>query len=138
MLGSETDSNDEPESKRIIVDGGCTNSLTSSFENCADCKPRITRIKKAKGGIAIKTTHACMKTYCFRSRTGDIRPITTKAFIFPKLKTDLISVKGLNFQGYSVVHHPDPDESEIFPMIKRKIENSQSLAFMCELSIFFI
>ncbi len=43
LVGSETDSNYEPKSKLIIVDGGCTTSLTSFFEICADCKPRITR-----------------------------------------------------------------------------------------------
>ncbi len=69
LVGSETDSNNEPESKLIIVDGGCTTSLTSSLENCADCKPRITN---------------------------------------------------LNFQGYSIVHHPDPDESGVFHLIKAK------------------
>ncbi len=29
-----------------------------------------------------------MKTYYVRSRTGEIRPITTKAFIYPTLRTD--------------------------------------------------
>jgi hypothetical protein len=32
LVGSEMDSNNEPESKLIIVDEGCTTSLTSSFE----------------------------------------------------------------------------------------------------------
>ena len=43
-----------------------------------------------------------------------------------------VTVKGLNFQGYSVVHHPDPDESGIFPLINGKPDNSQSFAFMSE------
>jgi hypothetical protein len=76
LVGSETDSNNEPESKLIIVDGGCTTSLTSSFENCADCKPRITSVRTAEGGMTMQTTHVCMKTYYVRSRTGEIRPIT--------------------------------------------------------------
>jgi hypothetical protein len=67
LVGSETDSNNEPESnllsKLIIVDGGCTTSLTSSFENCADCKPRITSVRTAEGGMTMQTTHVCMKTY---------------------------------------------------------------------------
>ena len=55
--------------------------------------------------MTMQTTHACMKTYYVRSRTGEIRPITAKAFICPALRTDLFSLKGLNFQGYSIVHH---------------------------------
>ena len=35
-VGSESDLNNDPESKLIICDGGCTTTLTSSFENCAD------------------------------------------------------------------------------------------------------
>jgi hypothetical protein len=66
LVGSETDSNNEPESKLIIVDGGCTTSLTSSFENCADCKPRITSVRTAEGGMTMQTTHVCMKTYYVR------------------------------------------------------------------------
>ena len=107
------------------------------FENCADCKPRITKIKTAEGGMAMELTHKRMNTYYVRTQTGKIRPITTKAFICPRLGTDLLSVKGLNFQGYSVVHHPDPDESGIFPLINGKTNKSQSIAFMSEHSILF-
>ena len=63
LVGSETDSKTEPESKLIIVDGGCTTSLTSSFENYADCKPRITSVRTAEGGMTMQITHVCMKTY---------------------------------------------------------------------------
>ena len=51
-VGSESDLNNDPESKLIICDGGCTTTLTSSFENCADCQPRIAKIKAAEGGMA--------------------------------------------------------------------------------------
>ncbi len=34
LIGSETHSNNEPEYKLVVVDGGCTTSLTSPFENC--------------------------------------------------------------------------------------------------------
>ena len=61
-VGSESDLNNDPESKLIICDGGCTTTLTSSFENCADCLPRIAKIKTAEGGMVMKTTHMCMKT----------------------------------------------------------------------------
>jgi hypothetical protein len=138
LVGSVTDSNDEPESKVIIVDGGCTTSLTSSFENCADCKPRITRVKTAEGGVSMETTHVCVKTFYVRSLTGEIRSITIKSFICPTLRTDLLSVKGLNIQGYTVVHHTDPDESGVFPLIKGKTGKSQSFAFMSEHSNLFI
>jgi hypothetical protein len=55
--------------------------LTLSFENCADCKPRIALIKTAEGGMVIEITHAlaCMKTYHVQTRTGEILLITTKA-----------------------------------------------------------
>ena len=48
-VGSETDSNNEPESKLIFSDSlrGCSTTLTSSFENCADCKPMITEIQNS-------------------------------------------------------------------------------------------
>jgi hypothetical protein len=69
----------------------------------------------------METTHVCMKTYYVRTRTGYIRPITTMAFICQKMRTDLSSVKGQGYSvGYSVVHHPDPDESRIYPLIKGK------------------
>jgi hypothetical protein len=80
----------------------------------------------------METTLVCMKTYYVRSQTGEVRPITTKAFICSTLRTDLLSVKGLNFQGYSIVHHPDPDESGVFQLIKGKTDKSQSFAFMSE------
>jgi hypothetical protein len=79
-------------------------------------------VKTAEGGMTMQTTHMCMKTYFVRSRTGEIRLITTKAFICPTLKTDLLSVKGLNFKGYSIVHHPDPYESAVFSLIKGKTD----------------
>ncbi len=85
----------------------------------------------------MQTTHVCMKTYYVRLRTGEIRLITTKAFICPTLRTDLLSVKGLNFQGYSIIHHPDPEESGVFPLIKGKTDKSQSFAFMSEHSNLF-
>ena len=45
----------------------------------------------------METTHECLKTYYVRTQTGEIRPITTKAFVCPKLGTDILSVKGLIF-----------------------------------------
>ena len=72
-VGSETDPNNDPESKLIICAGGCTTTLTSSFENCADCQPRIAKIKTAEGGMVMETTHMCMKTYYVRTRTGEPR-----------------------------------------------------------------
>ena len=80
----------------------------------------------------METTHMCVKSYYVRTRTGEIRPITTKAFMCPKLGTDLLSVKGLNFPGYSVVHHSNPDESGFFSLIDGKSDKSQSFAFMSE------
>ena len=41
--------------------------------------------------MVMETTHMCMKTYhdYVRTQSGEIRLITTKAFICPKLGTDL-------------------------------------------------
>ena len=90
----------------VICDGGATYTLSSSFENCTDCQPKTVEIKTAEGGVIMTTTHTCMKTYYVKSRTGAIRPLTTKAFIVPSLRSDLISVKSLNRQGYRVIHDP--------------------------------
>jgi hypothetical protein len=79
-----------------------------------------------------------MKTYYVKSRTGEIRPKTTKAFIVSSLRSDLISVKSLSRQGYSVVHGPDPKESGIHPIINEKKDKSKSFVFMSEHSIFYI
>jgi hypothetical protein len=84
------------------------------------------------------TTHVCMKTYNLKSRTGGIRPLTTKAFIAPSLRSDLTSVKSLNRQGYRVIHDLDPEESGIYPIFDWKIDKSKSFAFISEHSIFFI
>ena len=67
-----------PNPKIIIYDRGCTTTLISSFENCSNCKPRITRIKTTQGGVVMETTHVCMKTYYVRTQTGGIYLITTK------------------------------------------------------------
>jgi hypothetical protein len=59
----------------------------------------------------METTNGFMKFYYVQQlRTGEIRPLKAKASICPKLRTDLLSVKGQIFQGYSVVHHPDLNE----------------------------
>ena len=75
--------------------------------------------------MKMQTTHACTKTCYVRSRTGEIRPITTKAFICPTLRTESerpIVRKRPNFLGYSIVHHPDPYESAVFSLIKGKTD----------------
>jgi hypothetical protein len=77
-----------------------------------------------------------MKTYYVKSGTREIHPITTKAFIFPSLRSDPISVKTLNRQRYRVVHDPDPEESGIYPIFNGKIDKSKSFAFMSEHSNF--
>ncbi len=80
FLGEEFTSTEEI--KPVICDrlGGATSTLSSSFENCTDCQPKTVEIKTTKGGIVMTTTHICMKTYYVKSRTGEIRPLTTKAF----------------------------------------------------------
>ncbi len=92
----------------VICDGGATSTLSFSFENCTDCQPKTVEIKTTEGGIVMTTTHVCMKTYYVKSRTGEIRPLSTQAFIVPSLRSDVISVKSLNRQGYRIIHDPDP------------------------------
>ncbi len=116
----------------VICDGGATSTLSSSFENCTDCKPKIVQIKTAEGGAVMTTTHVWMKTYYVKSRTGEIRPLTTKAFIVPSLRADQIPVKSLNRQGYRIIHDPDPEESGIYPIFDGKIDKSKSFAFMSD------
>ncbi len=84
------------------------------------------------------TTHEAMKTFYFRTRTGEFRGITTKTFITPGLRHDLLSVKALNRQGFCVIEHPDPDESGIYPVINGQIDKSKSFAFMSEHSNLFL
>ncbi len=108
--------------KPVICDGGGTSTLSSSFENFTDCRPKTVEIKTAEGGVVMTTTHVCMETYYVKSRTGEIRPLTNKAFIVPSLRSDLISVKSLNLQGSSVIHDPDPEESGKYPIFNGKID----------------
>ncbi len=61
FLGEEFTSAEEI--KPVICDGGETSTLSSSFENCTDCQPKIVEIKTAEGGVVMTTTHVCMKTY---------------------------------------------------------------------------
>jgi hypothetical protein len=78
FMGMESDPTNE--TTFVICDGGATTTLTSSFENCADCKPRKVNINLAEGGVAMVTTHEAMKTFYLRTRTGEFRGITTKTF----------------------------------------------------------
>jgi hypothetical protein len=79
-----------------------------------------------------------MKTYYVKSRTGEIRPIVTMAYIVPSLRTDLVSVNPLNRQGNRVMHDADPEESGLSPVFNRKIDQLKSFAFMSEHSNLFI
>jgi hypothetical protein len=90
FIGMESDPTEE--STFIICDGGATTTLTSSFENCTDCKPRQVNINLAEGGVAMVTTHEVTKTYYLRTRTGEFHGLTTKAFVTPGLRHDLLSV----------------------------------------------
>ncbi len=80
------------------------------------------------------TTHTCMKTYYVKSRTDEIRPLTTKAYIVPSLRADLISVKSLNRQGYRVVHDPDPEESGIYPIFNLRPPSQAKMRAMLHTS----
>ncbi len=121
----------------FIVDGGATSTLTKSFENCTQIRPKVAAIQTAGGATSIHTTHICLKTYFVRDRTGTIRPIVVKAYIIPALRHDLLSVKGLNESGYHVIHDEDDMESGEYAVINRKIDIAKSFAFMSEHSNLF-
>ncbi len=80
----------------------------------------------------MNSTHLCNKTYYVCDRLGEIRPIIVKAYVVPGLKHDLLSVKGLIKAGYSVHHHPDPEQSGVYAVINNKIDKSKSFPFMSE------
>ncbi len=67
-------------------------SLPSSFINCAEITERLVTINTAQGGTVMFTTHACIKTFCYRSN-GWIEAYHNLN------KHDLSSVKGLNKAG---------------------------------------
>ncbi len=64
-MGMESGPTDE--TTYVICDGGATSTLSSSFENCIDGKPRKVNINLAEGGVAMVTTHEAMKTFYFRT-----------------------------------------------------------------------
>ena len=85
----------------------------------------------------MNSTHLCYKTYYVCDRLGEIRPIIVKAYVVPGLTHDILSVKGLNKAGYSVHHHPDPEQSGVYAVINNKIDKSKSFPFMSEHSCLF-
>ena len=121
----------------LVVDGGATSTLTKSFDNCTQIRPKVVAIQTASGSTAIYTSHVCSKTYFAIDRTGELRPISVKAYIVPGLRYDLLSVKGLNRAGYRVIHDEDGHESGIYAVINKKIDHSKSFAFMSEHSNLF-
>ena len=116
----------------LVVDGGATSTLTKSFDNCTQIRPKVVAIQTASGATAIYTSHVCSKTYFAIDRLGSLRPIV------PGLRYDLLSAKGLNKAGYRVIHDEDEHESGIYAVINKKIDPSRSFAFMSEHSIFYI
>ena len=106
-------------------------------ENCTLVKQKVVEIQTAHGGTQMNTTHRCLKTYYVRDRLGEIRPIVVKAYVVPGLKHDLLSVKGLNQAGYRVIHDEDEEESGVFAVINKKIDEAKSFPFMSEHSNLF-
>jgi hypothetical protein len=80
------------------------------------------KIKTAEGGVVMATILVCMKTFYVKFRTGEVRLIVSKTYIIPSLKSDLLSVKILNCQGYRFINDADPEDSGIFAVIDRKID----------------
>ncbi len=56
----------------LVVDGGATSTLTESFDNCTQIRPKVVAIQTASGSTAINTLHVCLKTYFAMDRTGQM------------------------------------------------------------------
>ncbi len=96
----------------LIVDSGATSTLTSSFEKCTDLQGKVIEIQTAHGGTIMRTTHVGWKNFFARERLGRPRPITTRAYITPGLKNDLLSGMALNRAGYRVILVSDHEKKE--------------------------
>ena len=86
-------------------------------------------IQTAQGAALMSTSHECLKTYYIWDCLCEIRPIVVRAYVVPGLKHDLLSVKGLNQSGYSVIHYEDEEE---FAVINKNIDKSTSFPFVSE------
>ena len=78
--------------------------------------------------VAMITTQKAVRTYYFRTRTGEFRGVTTRAFIISGLRHNFQSLKackGLDRQGYCVLQHPDPEESAIYPVSNGQTDKSK-------------
>ena len=116
----------------LVVDGGATSTLTISFDNCTQIRPKVVAIQTASGATAIYTSHVCSKTYFAIDRLGSLRPNTVKAYIVPGLIYDLLSAKGLNKSGYRVIHDEDEMILGVYAVTNKKIDQAKSFAFMSE------
>ena len=65
----------------------------------------------AKKHQTMEAKFKCTKAYYFRNRSGTLQKITTLAYVFPDLQTDLIGCKNLTKSGYSIILDKDPEIS---------------------------
>ena len=122
----------------LICDCGATSTLTSSLINCTGCEEKVVVIHLAQDGATMKSSHVCMKTYYVKDRTGEIRPITTKAYYVKSLEHDLLGGRALTKEGYCVILDKDPEIAGIYPMNKNgEINREKSFPFISERSGFF-
>ena len=56
----------------LVVDGGATSTLTKSFDNCTQIRPKVVAIQTASGAMAIYTSHVCSKTHFAIDRLGSL------------------------------------------------------------------
>jgi hypothetical protein len=81
----------------------------------------------------MSTSYLCLnEAYYVRDLLGEICPIVDKAYVVPRLKYDLLSVKGLKKCGYKVCHQQDPEELGIHAIINKKTDKAKSFPFMIE------
>jgi hypothetical protein len=107
--------------------------------NCSEVTERGVPIQAAQSGTAMLRTHVCLKTYCVRDRTGELRPITTNTYIVKNLKRDLISSKALNRAGCRIVLDEDLEEAGVYAVNDGKICKFKTFALMSEhSSLYFL
>jgi hypothetical protein len=126
----------------------CQHKVTCEIRRCIDTwwwshihtdkialvTQKVVDIQTAHGATLMSTTHRCLKTYYIRDRLGKIRPssFVVLAYVIPGLIHDLLSFKELNQSGYRVIHDADEEESGVFAVINKKIDESSSFPFLGE------
>jgi hypothetical protein len=87
----------------------------------------------AESASSMKATHACMKTYFMRNRTGKVVTVTTPALYAKIIHQDLLSGKACNRVGIRIVLDADTDIAGLYPLDANKQQHiEESISFIPE------